>query len=437
MNFEEIWAQCVEFNIEQKPEEYKQLINLLQSKSSKKYALEIGSNYGGTTVGFCNIFDNVITIDIKYHENFDKLKQKFPNYNYLISDSKSNDTVNFIKSLGIKFDFIFIDGDHSYDGVKNDYEKYKQFLSSDGHIGFHDTVSSEHNKKHNICVDVFWNEIKNLYKNSYEYFCDTKTLQYRTDNLFHQIIKDVEYKLWGGIGVIENNPVAVFVHNYLDNDWHNIVTEQFAKLKNSGLYSRSDKIYFGVYSKSHDDYYKFIKEVANIDSDVKIEVIRYVDNNHEFNTLVNLQNYCKLNPKSFVLYYHTKCSSRDSSNEIYKYITSWRHCLEYFVIEKWKSSLYNLLDDKSDVCGSLYLTCFKFLNYEFRNYYSGNFWWSSAKYINNLPNLTKEKQNYISNRVELELWIGKSNHRYINYYWENVSSWYEHYFDPNIYRKVL
>lgn len=436
MKFEELWNQCIEFNIEQKPEEYKQLIELLNSKANKKYALEIGSNYGGTTVGFCNIFENVITIDIKHHENFDKLKEKFPNYNYLISDSKSNDTVNFIKSLGIKFDFIFIDGDHSYDGVKSDYEKYKQFLASDGHIGFHDIISSDQNKKNNINVDILWNDIKKFYKKTYEYFHDQKTNLYKTDNLFHNIVKDVSYSSWGGIGILENTNVAVFVHNYLDNDWDTIVNEQLLKLKNSGLYTRADKIYFGVYSKSHDDYYKFKKQIDNLDSDVKIEIVRYIDNNLEFNTLCNLQNYCRLNPSSYILYYHTKGSSRQPSDFVYKNVTSWRHCLEYFVIEKWKISLLNLIEDKSDLCGSLYLTSFKFLNYEYRNYYSGNFWWGSASYINTLPNLTRSKSFYFDNKVEMELWIGKSAHRWINYYGENVSSWYEHHFDSDIYQKV-
>ncbi len=437
MTFDEIWNQCIEFNIEQKPEEYKGLINLLNSKSSKKYALEIGSNYGGTTVGFCNIFENVITIDIKYNENFDKLKQKFPNYNYIISDSKSNDTVNFIKSLGIKFDFIFIDGDHSYEGVKNDYEKYKQFLASDGHIGFHDIISSDQNRINNINVDVFYNEIKNFYLKTYEYISPNKGNVYRTDNLFHQIVKDVSYDSWGGIGVIENSPLAVFVHNYLDNDWFNIVKEQFFKLKSSGLYTRSDKLFFGVYSKLDEEYLKFKKEVDILDSDSKIELVRYNDNNFEFNTLLSLQNYCKLNQNSHVLYYHTKGSSRSPNDNCYYYITSWRHCLEYFNIEKWKYSFSNLIQNKSDVCGALYVHWFKFLNYEFRNYYSGNFWWASAKYINKLPNLSRFKSEYLSSRVELELWIGKSEHRWINYYSENVSAWYEHYFDPNIYKKSL
>ena len=38
MKFEELWNQCIEFNIEQKPEEYIQLIELLNSKANKKYA---------------------------------------------------------------------------------------------------------------------------------------------------------------------------------------------------------------------------------------------------------------------------------------------------------------------------------------------------------------------------------------------------------------
>jgi predicted O-methyltransferase YrrM len=75
--------------------------------------------------------------------------------------------------LGIKFDFIFIDGDHSYDGVKSDYEKYKQFLAPDGHIGFHDIINSDQNKKNNINVDILWNDIKKFYKKTkgiYLYF---------------------------------------------------------------------------------------------------------------------------------------------------------------------------------------------------------------------------------------------------------------------------
>jgi len=38
-------------------------------------------------------------------------------------------------------DFLFIDGDHTYDGVKNDYNNHFQFVRSGGYLIFHDTIS--------------------------------------------------------------------------------------------------------------------------------------------------------------------------------------------------------------------------------------------------------------------------------------------------------
>ena len=430
--FTEIWNECVEFNIEQKPEEYKGLIELLSNKERKGYALEIGSNYGGTTAGFCRLFKNVITIDIKHDPNFDKLKTRYPGYQYIIGDSKSNDTLNYIKSLGIKFDFIFIDGDHSYEGVKNDYDKFKQLLASDGYIGFHDIVYSEENVQNNARVDRLWNELKETYKERYEFVSPVKNHSYRTDQLFYTYVNRRPYASWGGIGVINNAPVAVFCHNYLKNHWADIVTSQVSKLYRSGLYKRADKILYGVQADKDDEYYKFLDILKTYDVDKKIEVYRYSKNMYEFPTLIHLQNYCANNPNASVLYYHAKGTSRAYDLNI----ESWRECLEYFNIELWRKSVEEFKYDRHDVCGALYVTRFAFLDKVLTNYYSGNFWWASAKYVNTLPNLGLLIQTTNMDRDVAERWIGYGAHRWASYYNENVSAWYEHYFDPTLYKKI-
>jgi hypothetical protein len=48
-----------------------------------------------------------------------------------------------LKKLGAEFNFIFIDADHSYEGCKKDWLNYKDLLSQDGLIGFHDTHKPE------------------------------------------------------------------------------------------------------------------------------------------------------------------------------------------------------------------------------------------------------------------------------------------------------
>lgn len=56
----------------------------------------------------------------------------------LINPNDPNSLSNFLASLGLKFDFIFIDGDHSYPGVKKDYESVLPYVSENGVMVFHD-----------------------------------------------------------------------------------------------------------------------------------------------------------------------------------------------------------------------------------------------------------------------------------------------------------
>ena len=49
---------------------------------------------------------------------------------------------DFFVRQDIQIDFLFIDGDHSYEGVKIDFELYSNLLSPTGIIMLHDTDSS-------------------------------------------------------------------------------------------------------------------------------------------------------------------------------------------------------------------------------------------------------------------------------------------------------
>ena len=58
-----------------------------------------------------------------------------------------------------KVDFLFIDADHSYEGVKKDFEMYSLLVRKGGIIAFHDIVPSGY-----PTVYKFWNEEKEKYE---------------------------------------------------------------------------------------------------------------------------------------------------------------------------------------------------------------------------------------------------------------------------------
>ena len=130
-------------------------------------------------------------------------------------------------------------------------------------------------------------------------------------------------------------------------------------------------------------------------------------------------------------YYHAKGTSRSYDRNI----ESWRECLEYFNIEQWKKCHAEIITGKHDVSGALYVEKFEFLDKVLTNYYSGNFWWASAKYINTLDNLSAKMLEVNMERAEAERWLGRKPHRWASLYNENVSDWYMHYFDPKLYKQ--
>lgn len=79
-------------------------------------------------------------------------------------------------AVGGEVDFLFIDGDHTYEGVKQDFEMYSRLVADGGIIALHDIV----NDNDDIEVPRFWTELENEY--------ETTTFVARPH--------------WGGIGVV-------------------------------------------------------------------------------------------------------------------------------------------------------------------------------------------------------------------------------------------
>ena len=95
------------------------------------------------------------------------------NLTLLCSNTTSIDTINKSEKLG-PYDLIFIDADHLYEGVKQDFHNYKKFLSNKGVIAFHDINNPDWPG-----IERLWIEIAK--SNRYimkEFICDGFPIKY-------------------------------------------------------------------------------------------------------------------------------------------------------------------------------------------------------------------------------------------------------------------
>jgi predicted O-methyltransferase YrrM len=133
------------------------------------FYVEIGC-YAGATA--CLMLQkekiNVISIDLGHpvpYEIVEKNIKKFNKhnnfYNYIKGNSNSVNTLNNLKQITKKIDILFIDGDHSYQGIINDFLLYQELVIPNGWIVFDDYNDDVHSPEVKPAVNYILNNFSN------------------------------------------------------------------------------------------------------------------------------------------------------------------------------------------------------------------------------------------------------------------------------------
>jgi predicted O-methyltransferase YrrM len=173
-----------------RPTEQKEgLLDLIKElgDNSNKTMIEIGSFVGESTVLFAQSFKEVIAIDpfLEGYDDADPTSKLFDFDNvyqtYLdrITVYSNIQTIvdtsdNAVKELvGKQFDFVYIDGLHTYEGVKTDIVNYLPLVKTGGVIGGHDYTD-----KIPHLVGVY-NAVNEIFGHPDKVFADNSWIKYK------------------------------------------------------------------------------------------------------------------------------------------------------------------------------------------------------------------------------------------------------------------
>ena len=130
---------------------------------NQSLCVEIGSYLGASACFLCNALKSnarLVCIDtwgnhsMKYDDDdidaderdtYAEFRRNTARYRGQIIELRkwSYDCIPDVVSIGKAVDFLLIDGDHSYEGVKRDWENFSGLLNTDAFVAFHDTGWAE------------------------------------------------------------------------------------------------------------------------------------------------------------------------------------------------------------------------------------------------------------------------------------------------------
>jgi predicted O-methyltransferase YrrM len=165
----------------QSPFEIGELVRLVQSRQPK-HVLEIGTARGGTLLLLTESAApgaRIVSLDLPggrngggYPEWKSAIYRKFPREGRTLTLVRGNSHLDSSREQVAKlagpqgFDLIMIDADHSYDGVKRDFQLYRPLLAPGGMIVMHDILPNRFDAE--IDVAPFWEEVKREYAHTRE-----------------------------------------------------------------------------------------------------------------------------------------------------------------------------------------------------------------------------------------------------------------------------
>lgn len=196
--------------------------------------------------------------------------------------------------------------------------------------------------------------------------------------------------------------VNIVYHCFLTGNWENVVLNQIMRLKTSGLYEFANRIIITVNLNEQPE--DKIKQLL-IDFP-KLEFLFSPENHAEYLGIKTVREIAT-SEECYILYFHSKGVSnvfnnfndKTISQEKIENINSWKECLEYFLIDKWKESigLLSYYDNVGVTCN--------------RGWYWGNFWWSQSQHIK------KTIPVEIWGRWDYEAWLNRNVNDVKNFEW--------------------
>jgi cephalosporin hydroxylase len=136
--------------------------------------LEIGAFAGGSASLVSSHINvtKVISVDLGQPinpsipiRNVNKFKHENCKYDYIQGNSQDKNVIDEVFNMVDKVDILFIDGDHSKNGVIRDFENYSSLVKKGGYILFDDYMDSQFSPQVKIAVDEL---VKNNSFNEYE-----------------------------------------------------------------------------------------------------------------------------------------------------------------------------------------------------------------------------------------------------------------------------
>ncbi len=161
----ELWQFCGKgLRFWQYPNQLAGLICLLRQREARSY-LEIGSRWGGT----CEILDSLLragcpelrSYAVDVIEEPPLLQQYRQGRAVTYVQGSSADVETWLR-LPEQIDVVFIDGDHSWEGVKRDFNMAMKLCPQT--VIFHDTASD-------ACPDVrrYWSHLREIFADTHEF----------------------------------------------------------------------------------------------------------------------------------------------------------------------------------------------------------------------------------------------------------------------------
>jgi cephalosporin hydroxylase len=131
--------------------------------------VEIGTKYGGTFYTWSRYLDTattLVSLDVPGGTTPPRLLQHAApgkRLEFVRGNSHEAATREELERAldGAEIDVLFIDGDHTLDGVREDWETYRSLVSEGGVVLFHDIVSIDRDEQ--TQVDVFWDRLASRY----------------------------------------------------------------------------------------------------------------------------------------------------------------------------------------------------------------------------------------------------------------------------------